>query len=118
MGHGRFSSFEARKSAHLRVNAIAFIPGMTELLLARREGIAMGIYVYMLRCADGSFYVGSATGDDLATRIDQHNAGTFPGYTSKRRPVILVWSEFFDRITEELSLSGKSRVGAAPRRRR
>jgi hypothetical protein len=29
MGHGRFSSFEARKSAHLRVKAIAFIPGMT-----------------------------------------------------------------------------------------
>jgi hypothetical protein len=25
----------------------------------------MGCYVYMLRCADGSFYVGSATGDDL-----------------------------------------------------
>jgi hypothetical protein len=29
MGHGRFPSFEARKSTHLRVNAIAFIPGMT-----------------------------------------------------------------------------------------
>ena len=29
MGPGRFSSFEARKSAHLRVNALAFIPGMT-----------------------------------------------------------------------------------------
>ncbi|WP_425108704.1 GIY-YIG nuclease family protein, partial [Bradyrhizobium sp.] len=39
----------------------------------------MGIYVYMLRCADNSFYVGSATGDDLAPRIEQHNAGAFPG---------------------------------------
>ncbi|MBR1161013.1 GIY-YIG nuclease family protein [Bradyrhizobium elkanii] len=28
----------------------------------------MGIYVYMLRCADESFYVGSATGDDRAPR--------------------------------------------------
>ena len=32
--HGRFSSVEARKSAHLRVNAIAFIPGMT------RDGVS------------------------------------------------------------------------------
>ena len=37
----------------------------------------MGIYIYMLRCADGSYYVGSATGHDLSTRIDQHNAGSY-----------------------------------------
>ena len=64
----------------------------------------MGIYVYMLRCADGSFYVGSATGDDLAPRIDQHNAGHYPGYTFSRRPVILVWSEHFDRITDGIAV--------------
>jgi putative endonuclease len=45
----------------------------------------MGIFVYMLRCADNSFYVGSATGDDLAPRIDQHNAGAYPGYFARRR---------------------------------
>jgi len=60
----------------------------------------MGAFVYMLRCADGSFYVGSATGEDLTPRIAQHQAGTFPGYTSLRRPVELVWSEYFDRITD------------------
>jgi putative endonuclease len=49
-----------------------------------------GIYVYMLRCADNSYYVGSATGHDLAPRIDQHNAGSYPGYTFTRRPVVLV----------------------------
>ncbi|WP_076865118.1 GIY-YIG nuclease family protein [Bradyrhizobium mercantei] len=63
----------------------------------------MGIYVYMLRCADDSFYVGSATGDDLAPRIDQHNAGAYPGYTFNRRPVVLVWSEHFDRITDGIA---------------
>ena len=63
----------------------------------------MGIHVYMLRCADNSFYVGSATGDDLTPRIDQHNAGTYPGYTSKRRPVVLVWSQYFDRITDGIA---------------
>ena len=64
----------------------------------------MGIYIYMLRCADGSYYVGSATGYDVSTRVDQHNAGSYPGYTFSRRPVVLVWSEYFDRITDGIAV--------------
>ena len=64
----------------------------------------MGIYIYMLRCADGSYYVGSATEHDLSMRVDQHNAGSYPGYTFSRRPVVLVWSEYFDRITDGLAV--------------
>jgi putative endonuclease len=64
----------------------------------------VGIYIYMLRCADGSYYVGNATGHDLSTRIDQHNAGSYPGYTFSRRPVVLVWSEYFDRITDGIAV--------------
>jgi putative endonuclease len=79
-----------------------------------REIITMGIYVYILRCADNSFYIGSVTGDDLAPRIEQHNAGTFPGYTYNRRPVVLVWSEYFERITDgiaaERQIKGWSRA--------
>jgi putative endonuclease len=63
----------------------------------------MGAYVYILRCRDGSHYVGSATGDDLAPRIAQHQSGAFPGYTSLRRPVELVWSQHFDRITDAIA---------------
>jgi len=63
----------------------------------------MGAYVYMLRCADGSLYIGSATGDDISVRIDRHNAGSYPGYTFRRRPVVLVWSEHFDRITDAIA---------------
>jgi len=78
----------------------------------------VGIYVYMLRCADGSYYVGSATGDDLSIRVEQHNAGAHPGYTFKRRPVTLVWSEHFDRITDaiviERQLKGWSRAKRKP----
>ncbi|MBR0695557.1 GIY-YIG nuclease family protein [Bradyrhizobium lablabi] len=74
----------------------------------------MGVYIYMLRRADNSFYVGSATGDDLAPRIDQHNAGAFPGYTYNRRPVVLVWSEYFDRVADwiaaERQIKGWSRA--------
>lgn len=67
----------------------------------------MGAFVYMLRCADGSFYVGSATGDDLSRRIAEHATGALPGYTSLRRPVVLVWSEHFDRITDAIAAERK-----------
>src|SRR5258707_5642688 len=74
----------------------------------------MGIFVYMLRCADNSFYVGSATGDDVSVRVEQHNAGSYRGYTFTRRPVVLVWSEHFDRITDgiaaERQIKGWSRA--------
>jgi putative endonuclease len=63
----------------------------------------MGAFVYMLLCSDHSFYVGCATGDDLTPRLAQHNAGTFRGYTFTRRPVRLVWSEHFERITDAIA---------------
>jgi putative endonuclease len=50
-------------------------------------------HVYILQCADATFYTGIAT--DLARRLQQHNgeqAGG-PKYTRGRRPVRLVWSE-------------------------
>jgi putative endonuclease len=72
-------------------------------ILARLEGRPMAIYIYRLRCADDSYYIGSATGDDLQPRIDQHNSGAFPGYTFHRRPVVLVWSERSDRITDGIA---------------
>jgi putative endonuclease len=74
----------------------------------------MGAFAYMLQCADGSYYVGSARGDDLGQRIAQHQTGAYPGYTYKRRPVRLVWSERFDRITDavaaERQIKGWSRA--------
>ena len=53
----------------------------------------MSFYAYMLRCADGTYYVGHT--DDPVTRLATHQAGAIPGYTQKRRPVELVWSEEF-----------------------
>jgi putative endonuclease len=72
-----------------------------------------GAYLYIVRCRDGSFYVGT-TRSSLEVRIAQHNAGTFPGYTESRRPVELVYSEWFERITDaieaERRLKGWSRA--------
>jgi len=67
----------------------------------------MGAFVYMLQCADGSYYVGSARNTDLGPRIAAHQAGVYQGYTSTRLPVHLVWSEYFDRITDAIAVERK-----------
>ncbi|MBE9551844.1 MAG: GIY-YIG nuclease family protein [Proteobacteria bacterium] len=72
----------------------------------------MSAFVYILRCADGKYYVGS-TRDSLEKRIAEHNSGFYDGYTAGRRPVELLWSQDFDRITDaiaaERQLKGWSR---------
>jgi putative endonuclease len=73
-------------------------------------------FVYMLRCRDGTYYVGSARGDwnALERRVNEHNAGTYEGYTKSRRPVELVYHEEFQRITDAIAaerrLKGWSRA--------
>ena len=68
---------------------------------------ASGAYLYILRCADGSYYVGTATGDDLWKRVSEHETGAYRGYTYARRPVTLVWSEHFQRITDAIAIERK-----------
>jgi putative endonuclease len=59
----------------------------------------MGAYLYILRCADGSYYVGTTIGS-LEIRLAEHQAGTFAGYTAQRRPVTLVFQQYFDRLDD------------------
>ena len=61
-----------------------------------------GAYLYILRCADGSYYVGT-TRNGLQERIAQHNTGTYGGYTAKRRSVVLVFSQYFESITDAIA---------------
>ena len=60
----------------------------------------MSFYAYMLRCSDGSYYIGHT--DSLERRIAQHQHGELPGYTHKRRPVTLMWSQDFPSRIEAL----------------
>ena len=62
-----------------------------------------GAYTYMLRCGDGSYYVGSAR-LGLEQRLAEHNSGAYGGYTSKRRPVVLVWHQRFVNITDAIAV--------------
>ena len=61
-----------------------------------------GASLYVLRCADGSFYVGT-TRADLERRLAEHNEGQFGGYTVSRRPVRLVFAQHFDQITDAIA---------------
>ncbi len=60
----------------------------------------MSFWAYILKCADGSYYVGHT--DDLDNRLAQHHSGATGGYTSTRRPVELVWSQDFAQRIEAL----------------
>jgi predicted GIY-YIG superfamily endonuclease len=49
------------------------------------------MWVYIVRCADDSLYVGET--DDLDLRLLRHNEGRASAFTAHRRPVVLAYSE-------------------------
>lgn len=68
-------------------------------------------FMYILLCADGSYYTGSTTNLDL--RLQQHQAGEGANHTKKHLPVKLVYYEEYQRIDEaffrEKQIQGWSR---------
>jgi predicted GIY-YIG superfamily endonuclease len=56
----------------------------------------------MLRCVDGSYYVGSTR--HLQARLWEHQRGSGAAYTRRRRPVELVWSHETDTVAEAFAL--------------
>ncbi|MCG2788078.1 MAG: GIY-YIG nuclease family protein [Anaerolineae bacterium] len=61
----------------------------------------MQFYVYLLKCADDSYYTGSTS--DVERRLWEHQQGTNPtSYTHSRRPVELVWAGEFQTRREAL----------------
>jgi len=61
----------------------------------------MAFWCYILRCIDGRYYTGHT--DDLGRRISEHHIGGFCEFTSRRRPVELVWCQEFPSRHEALS---------------
>ena len=55
-------------------------------------------YTYILKCSDGSYYVGST--NDLPQRLARHNAGRGPKWTACSLPVKLVYHETHESETE------------------
>lgn len=59
--------------------------------------------VYIVECADGSFYTG-LTKQSVEARVWEHNNLPDPkSYTFTRRPVILVFTETYERITDAIA---------------
>jgi putative endonuclease len=61
-----------------------------------------GAHMYILLCSNGSYYTGTAR-LGLESRVAEHNAGTYDGFTRTRRPVTLVFSEWFDNVTDAIA---------------
>lgn len=55
-------------------------------------------YMYILECADGSYYTGSTW--DLEKRLWEHQNGLGANHTRKHLPVKLVYCEPYDRIED------------------
>lgn len=68
-------------------------------------------YMYILKCADDSYYVGSTK--QLDFRLQQHQNGEGANHTKKRLPVQLLYFEEFNRIDKafyrEKQIQGWSR---------
>src|SRR5215207_8327921 len=55
-------------------------------------------WMYILKCVDGSYYVGSTK--NLELRLFQHQSGKCSRYTSGRLPVELVYGEEYDSVAD------------------
>jgi len=75
----------------------------------------MKFYIYLLRCSNGSYYVGRT--DDIARRLEEHNFGKGAEHTRKYRPVHLLLTEAFDSecdaIRREIQIKHWSRAKKA-----
>ena len=58
--------------------------------------------MYILRCADGSYYVGSTR--NLESRLWQHQQGLGAEYTQHRLPVELVYAYEFERVIDAFAM--------------
>ena len=59
------------------------------------------LYVYIVKCADGSYYTGIT--NNVEHRVGQHNEGKDTrSYTFKRRPVELVFVEGFQNFQQAI----------------
>jgi putative endonuclease len=61
-----------------------------------------GAYIYILRCANGTYYTG-ITRRSVEERVSEHAQGLVEGYTSRHLPVELIFSEYYARIDEAIA---------------
>ena len=62
-----------------------------------------GASIYILQCADGSYYTG-ITRRSVEEQVSEHAQGLIADcYTFTRRPVKLIFAEHYDRIVDAIA---------------
>ena len=60
------------------------------------------MFVYMLKCSDGTYYTGVT--NDVDRRFNEHQSGISPtSYTFRRRPLRLVYYQMFNDPTQAIA---------------
>ena len=71
--------------------------------------------MYILLCADGSYYTGSTI--DLERRLEQHQNGEGANHTKKRLPVTLLYYEEYSRIDQAFYREKQVQAGVEKRKK-
>jgi putative endonuclease len=75
----------------------------------------MSFWVYISRCADGSYYTGHT--DNFENRLGQHTSGAIAScHSFKRRPLTLVFSQEF--VTREEALGAERQIKGWSRKKK
>lgn len=72
-------------------------------------------FVYILECADGSYYTGITC--DLARRVAEHKSGKGARYTRIKKVKDLIWSTGCDSRSDALKLEMKIKSLSKPEKR-
>ena len=75
-----------------------------------------GWFVYLLQCADSTYYAGVAP--DLEERLRKHNCGRGAKYTRGRRPVRLVWSHHCESYAQARAWEAQLKSWSRQKKRR
>ena len=84
--------FFAKKNTHILLEYPNLFPNLTKKI-SKMKG-----WMYILRCSNGNYYIGSTNNLDL--RLAQHQSGEGANHTKKFAPVELVFFEEFSRIDQ------------------
>ena len=72
-------------------------------------------YVYILLCADGTYYTGAAA--DIQERLLKHQKGRAAKYTRGRLPVKIVYSEYCETLSEAFKKEKKIQKMSRPQKK-
>ncbi len=100
------------EKCYLPLARVEWCPERVEGPVPKQYRDSMLWFVYILKCSNGSVYVGSTS--NLSERFDRHRSGDGAAHTAKCPPERVIWSEEYSSlnaaVTRERQLKGWSRA--------